>query len=220
MKCQNYCLTNAISLIRFGLATDPRVIEHNAVFEKNHVAFYPVHPALIRDMISDGLMLPGSSTGDGEKVPKTPFSEGKFSIVPDDPKPYKNPHRSHFRAEFRHPEKCNCGKCQDFLPGNFFFTSPTIKYLEHPNYRPYWVKHQGKMVRCAFQVRQKQEAYNILWRTTDKTICSSKLMDPFFRNDELEYFTADARNFVITGICVSITDLPKPQAAQPAKESK
>ena len=49
---------------------------------------------------------------DGERMPRTPFSEGKFSIVADDPKPYKNPARSHFRSEFRHPEKCNCGKCQ------------------------------------------------------------------------------------------------------------
>ena len=67
-----------------------------------------------------------------------------------------------------------------------------------------------QMVRCALQVRQKQDAYNILWRTTDKQLCSGRLLDPFFRNDELEYFTADARNFVVTGLCVSFTDLPKP----------
>jgi len=206
--------------VRFGVATDPRIIEHNAVFDKHHVSFYPIHPATIRDMIASGVLLPGSTTPDGERIPVTPFSEGKFSIVPDDPKPYKNPHSKHFRAEFRHPEKCMCGACQDFLPTNFFFTSPTIKYIEHPNYRPYWVKYQGKMVRCAFQVRQKQDAYNILWRTTDKIMCSSKLLDPFFRNDELEYFSADARNFVITGLCVSITDLPKaaPAAPLPAAE--
>ena len=48
-------------------------------------------------------------------------------------------------SPYRHPEKCNCGNCQDFLPGNFFFTSPTIKYIEHLNYKPYWVKYQGKV---------------------------------------------------------------------------
>ena len=75
------------------------------------------------------------------------------------------------------------------------------------------------MVRCAFQVRQKQDAYNILWRTTDKTMCKSALVDNFFRNDELEYFTADARNYIITGLCVSITDLPSTKKAdEPVKK--
>lgn len=195
--------------VRFGLAADPRLIEHGSVFEKNHVSFYPIHPSSIRDMIGGGLQLPGSATPAGDKLPTTAFHQGKFSIVPDNvEKPHKNPHRQHYRSEFRHPEKCNCGNCQDFLPGNFFFTSPTIKYIEHLNYKPYWVKYQGKMVRCAFQVRQKQDAYNILWRTTDKTMCKSALVDQFFRNDELEYFTADSRNYIITGLCVSITDLP------------
>ena len=40
--------------VRFGVATDPRMIEHNNVFEKNHVSFYPVHPATIRNMIASG----------------------------------------------------------------------------------------------------------------------------------------------------------------------
>lgn len=204
--------------VRFGLAADPRLIEHNSVFEKNHVSFYPVHPSSIRDMVAAGLQLPGSATPAGDKLPTTAFHQGKFSIVPDTAdKPHKNPHRQHYRSEFRHPEKCNCGNCQDFLPGNFFFTSPTIKYIEHLNYKPYWVKYQGKMVRCAFQVRQKQDAYNILWRTTDKTMCKSALLDNFFRNDELEYFSGDARNYIITGLCISITDLP---AAKKAEEPK
>eukprot|EP00118_Oscarella_pearsei_P001696 m.8181 g.8181 ORF g.8181 m.8181 type:complete len:557 (+) comp20397_c0_seq3:122-1792(+) len=184
--------------VRFAVKVDSR-LNDDELFDNYHVAFHGTSVRAVKSILESGqLLLSGDTTSDGFTIPhpKGHIRDGKCSLAPG--------HKEGcYVIASRHKDSCSCG-CLSFEPTRLFFTSPTIKYCEHPAYAGQGEAFEGKKAKCVLQVRQKPMSYKILAETVGATR-KSEMIDPVFDNREVEWCTQNRYPaIVVYGLMVKL----------------
>eukprot|EP01084_Bolivina_argentea_P068249 124205_1 len=182
-----------VGWVRLGLKVDTLKASMNNVWDEWHVAYHGTKKDIIPQIFKAGLHLlkPGDITMDGDEL-------GVRS--------------GHIKKPFKRKNKYT-GEDEKFDP-NQIYVSPSITYASHNAYAPSFEcdhptnQHKKISVRFAFQVRIKPDQYGIGQETVGAAQ-SDIILDPYFNNNELEWYTKQNVGIILYGLLLHITEINK-----------
>lgn len=176
----------AIGWVRIGLKIPKGHANMNDILKKWHKSYHGTTTNNVASIIHSGLRLP---------PPNGTVTQGSLSDPRSDPtRPVVR--RTNFYTG-----------TDELFDLNQIFTSPSIRYASHPAYTRQFVNEHpqraGVLVgfRCVFQCRQRPGSYMI---GQDTVGAQGVKLDPCFNNNELEWYTKDPAEIVISGLCVQV----------------
>lgn len=186
--------------VRFGLKLDSR-LDSDEIFATYHVAFHGTSAAAAKSIVEGGmLLLPGDTTHKKFTIPQPAghIRDGTCSLVP-----VRLPDKVTYRLQQLHYPGCPCG-CKVFNPSKMFFTSPSIRYCEHPAYAVPGEMYEGKSAKVVLQVRQSPDSYLVMNETVGETD-KGRVIDRLFSNSEMEWCTqCRYPAIVLTGLMIKM----------------
>lgn len=172
--------------VRFGLKINLAVAAVHNIFKNWHVTYHGTTFPNLKPIFDGGLVLlkPGDKKLGGKDLE---LATGHVS-----------------RCFLRH--NLFTGKMETFDP-NQVFTTPSSRYASHPAYaREHTVDNPLKSgqvsLRFIFECRQRPGSYDIGQETVG---ARDIVLDPLFRNSELEFYTKENSAIVITALLIQIS---------------
>ena len=169
---------------RFGLSVPEGMMVANRVMDDWHISYHAAPAASIKAILEAGgrMIRAGDYRADGVQL-----SVGSGHITRAFPR-----------------ENAFTRQRELFDPTKQFFSSPSIKYCELPSYsKPVsFLGPNNRMfcMRFVFQLCQRPGSYGI----GQETVGAAQQLDSKIENNQLEYYTEQVINVVITGICIEI----------------